>query len=124
MWAGEFILSANFLTLMKHRAQKICMKARSCQGRLMSDKRKRPRLQTEVSLSLNGELSAVTADISSGGLCAALPTRVIPGYRLKGALLFSGREVPFVGEVAWARAAAEGCFLGLRFVEPPADWPR
>jgi hypothetical protein len=85
----------------------------------MRDQRRATRAELKVPMTLAGSIRARCSDISPGGLCAELSATRIPGSRLKGTLELKGRQVPFLGELAWAEASAsgEGCRVGLRFLE-------
>jgi hypothetical protein len=85
----------------------------------MPENRTTPRIRLQVPVTLADGLHARSTDISPGGICAEMQTTSFPGARLNGTLHLEDREIPFVGELAWATAAksGRGCRLGLRFVD-------
>ena len=77
-----------------------------------------------VSLLLGNRLPARTSDVSSGGFSVEAPFVFIPGSLLHGTFELDGRELPFRGEVVWARPAGEPqapSRMGVRFTEVPAE---
>jgi len=72
-----------------------------------------------------GTTPVFTADIGPGGFSAELMRVQPPGTPVKGSIRLSGREVGYVGEVAWAKAGAPHMSLrgrmGIRFTALPAD---
>ena len=66
-----------------------------------------------------------TADIGPGGFSAELMRVQPPGTPVRGWIRLSGREVPYAGEIAWAKAGAPHLALrgrmGVRFTTLPAD---
>jgi hypothetical protein len=90
----------------------------------MSEKRTLKRVQLEVPLTLGENIKAISKDVSTGGFCAKLKSTHIPGMYLSGTFLFEGKELPFVGELAWARAVPQqggGCYVGIRFKRIPEE---
>lgn len=62
---------------------------------------RRQRLRVRVATTYG---SWFTLDVSDGGFCAEL-MRVLPvGGQLKGLIHLNGRDAPFTGRVAWAKA--------------------
>lgn len=71
-------------------------------------------------LLLGNRLSARTADVSAGGFSVEAPFVFIPGSLLHGTFEVAGRELPFRGEVVWARPASQPetpSRMGVRFTE-------
>jgi hypothetical protein len=77
-----------------------------------------------VSLLLGNRLSVRTADVSSGGFSVEAPFVFFPGSLLHGTFEVDGRELPFRGEVVWARPAGEpqaSSRMGVRFTQLPTE---
>jgi hypothetical protein len=53
-----------------------------------------------------------TVDIGKGGFCAELARVLAPGSPVAGTVVVDGRDLPFTGTVAWAKAG--DTYLGLR----------
>ena len=92
----------------------------------MAQERKQPRHRRRMTVALGDRLPALTADVSSGGFCAEMPQVFLPGAKVHGTLHFGAQEVPFKGEVTWAkpgdpRANTRSRF-GVRFTEVSADF--
>ena len=90
----------------------------------MPNQRKTRRHHRRLNVSLGGRLSAVTADVSTDGFSVEMPHVFLPGSPVHGLLHLASGEVPFKGEVTWAKpgnpqASTLSCF-GVRFTEPPA----
>jgi len=72
-----------------------------------------------------GTTPVFTADIGPGGFSAELMRVQPPGTPVKGSIRLSGREVGYVGEVAWAKAGAPHMSLrgrmGIRFTTLPPE---
>lgn len=87
----------------------------------MANDRKLPRHRRRLTVSLGDRLPALTADVSAGGFCAEMPQVFVPGAPVHGTILLGTQEVPFKGEVTWAkpgdpRANTRSRF-GVRFTE-------
>jgi len=77
-----------------------------------------------VSVLLGNRLPAHTADVSAGGFSVEGPFVFIPGSQLHGTFEVDGRELPFQGEVVWARPAGEPqapSRMGVRFTRLPIE---
>lgn len=77
-----------------------------------------------VSLLLGNRLPVHTADVSAGGFSVEAPFVFIPGALLHGTFEVDGRELPFRGEVVWARPGGEPQVpsrMGVRFTHVPAE---
>jgi hypothetical protein len=70
-----------------------------------------------------GHTAAFTVDVSTGGFCVELLRVLPPGSALEGSMHVLGRELPFGGQVVWARQPAAGLNIrgrmGVRFTLPP-----
>jgi hypothetical protein len=70
-----------------------------------------------------GHTAAFTVDVSAGGFCVELVRVLPPGSPLAGSIHVNGRELPFGGQVVWARQSAAGLNIrgrmGVRFTQPP-----
>lgn len=84
--------------------------------------RQRSRLPRRFSLELGGRLSATTTDVCAEGFAAELEPVFVPGSRVEGRIHLGFCEIPFEGEVTWARAGRPGLELasqmGVRFDAP------
>ena len=84
--------------------------------------RRSERLRRRLRVEL-GHTAAFTVDVSAGGFCVELVRVLPPGSTLAGSIHVSGRELPFGGEVVWARESAVGLGIrgrmGVRFTAPP-----
>lgn len=77
-------------------------------------------------VTLGHRLPAITADVSSGGFCAEMSQVFLPGSVVHGTIALGDHEVPFKGEVTWAkpgdpRASTRSRF-GVRFTEIRDDF--
>ena len=90
----------------------------------MTSARRSIRHRRRVRVTL-GTTPVFTADIGPGGFSAELMRVQPPGTPVQGWIRLSGREVPYAGEVAWAKAGAPHLALrgrlGVRFTTLPAD---
>ncbi len=79
--------------------------------------RRAVRAPVSVSSSARGQRAALSADVSSGGICLESPTLLAPGTELSGYVLHGDLELGWSGRVAWAEPAPEGGWhrLGVRF---------
>jgi len=72
-------------------------------------------------VSLGGKIPALSADISPGGFCLELPQVFVPKSVVHGFVLHGDRELPFRGEVTWARAGnpqlSVYSSMGVRFTQ-------
>jgi hypothetical protein len=70
-------------------------------------------------VSLGGKLPALTADVSSSGCRLELPQVFLPGSQVHGYVLHGDDELPFRGQVVWARPgdprASTYSAQGIRF---------
>lgn len=77
-------------------------------------------------MTLGSKLPAFTADVSSGGFCAEMPGVFLPGSLVHGTIALGDHEVPFRGEVTWARAGdprtSTRSRFGVRFTEVPREF--
>jgi hypothetical protein len=84
--------------------------------------RQRSRLPRRFSLVLGGRLFATTTDVCAEGFAAELGPVFVPGSRVEGRIQLGFCEVPFEGEVTWARAGRPELELasqvGVRFDQP------
>lgn len=84
--------------------------------------RQRSRLPRRFSLELGGRLCATTTDVCAEGFAAELGPVFVPGSRVSGSIHLGFCEIPFEGEVTWARAGRPGLDLasrvGVRFDQP------
>jgi Tfp pilus assembly protein PilZ len=58
--------------------------------------------------------------VSSGGFSVEAPFVFLPGSQLHGTVEIAGRDLPFRGEVVWARPASQpeaSSRMGVRFTE-------
>ncbi|MBI3186131.1 MAG: PilZ domain-containing protein [Myxococcales bacterium] len=69
----------------------------------MNQRHRRTRKCLRLPVSLGGRLPALTADVSAAGLQLELPQVFLPGAQVHGYVLHEEAELPFRGEVAWAR---------------------
>lgn len=67
-------------------------------------KRLMPRLRRRLKLML-GERPCFTADVSPTGFAIELMATLKPGATVHGRLTVGDRELPFTGQVAWAKQA-------------------
>jgi hypothetical protein len=83
--------------------------------------RTRPvRSARRLPLLLGNRLPVRTADVSTGGFSLEAPFVFLPGSQLHGTLEVAGRELPFRGEVVWARPAGQPetpSRMGVRFTQ-------
>ena len=82
--------------------------------------RSSPRLRRRCKVDLKaGDLGAgsvaFTIDVSAGGFCAELMRVPSLGTQVKGAIVIEGKEYPFSGKIAWARAGEPRVNLRGRF---------
>jgi hypothetical protein len=79
-------------------------------------------------VSLGGRLPAITADVSSAGCRLELPQVFIPGSLVHGYVLHGEKELPFRGEVVWAKPgdprASVYSAQGIRFTSACAGLKR
>ncbi|MBN1209879.1 MAG: PilZ domain-containing protein [Myxococcaceae bacterium] len=78
------------------------------------------RTSRHLPLLLGNRLPVRTADVSTGGFSLEAPFVFMPGSLLHGTLEVAGRELPFRGEVVWARPAGQPeapSRMGVRFTE-------
>jgi len=72
-------------------------------------------------VSLGGRLAAMTVNVSSSGFRIELPQVFLPGSKVEGFVLNGEEELPFVGEVTWAKPGNPQLSLysamGIRFVQ-------
>lgn len=85
-----------------------------------SDSRRRRRFKVTL-----GKHTSFTIDISSGGFSTEA-MRVLPmGTEVTGTIQIEGKEMPFAGLVAWAKAGAPHLELrgrmGIRFTSVPKE---
>jgi hypothetical protein len=75
-----------------------------------------------------GSTPLFTTDISAGGFSAEILRAPEPGTRVAGVIRLVGDEVPYAGEVVWARAGTPRLNLrgriGVRFTSLPAAMVR
>lgn len=90
----------------------------------MATARRSIRHRRRVRVTL-GTTPIFTADIGPGGFSAELMRVQPPGTQVQGSIRLSGREVPYAGEIAWAKAGAPHLALrgrmGVRFTTIAAD---
>jgi len=73
-----------------------------------------------LSLLLGNRLPGSTADVSAGGFSLEAPFVFMPGSVLHGTFEVAGRELPFRGEVVWAKPATQPqapSRMGVRFTQ-------
>ena len=87
----------------------------------MTDNRKNGRYRRRLAIMLGGRIPAVTAEVSDRGFSAELPQVFLPGSKVHGHLAIGERELPFKGEVTWARPGNPSLSVrsrfGVRFTE-------
>lgn len=71
--------------------------------------RSSPRLRRRCKVDLKAgdagtNSAAFTIDVSPGGFCAELMRVPSPGMQVQGSIVIAGKEYPFSGKIAWARA--------------------
>lgn len=85
-----------------------------------------PRHRRRLMVSLGNRLPAFTADVSSGGFCAEMPAVFLPGSQVHGTLSLGDHEIPFKGEVTWAKAGdprtSTRSRFGVRFTDISRDF--
>ena len=91
-----------------------------------SSPRPRRRCKVDIKAGDAGSNSvAFTIDVSSGGFCAELMRVPAPGMQVKGSIFIAGKEYPFIGKIAWARASEPRVNLrgriGVTFTEIAED---
>jgi hypothetical protein len=77
-----------------------------------------------LSLLLGNRLPGSTADVSAGGFSLEAPFVFMPGSVLHGTFEVAGRELPFRGEVVWAKPASQPeapSRMGVRFTKLAAE---
>jgi len=81
--------------------------------------RKDARVAIRLPISIGRKQAALSADVSDGGFRLETMSLLSPGTRLDGYVLHGDKELPWRGEVAWARAgnpmASTWHELGVRF---------
>ena len=87
----------------------------------MEPQRRSKRYSRRFPVSLGGRLAAMTVDVSTHGFRIELPQVFLPGSKVDGFLLDGERELPFQGEVTWAKPGNPQLSLysemGIRFVD-------
>jgi len=72
-----------------------------------------------------GATPLFTTDIGAGGFGAEAMRVQDPGTPVRGTIRINGGEVPYVGEIAWAKAGVPHIALrgrmGVRFTSLPTD---
>lgn len=65
-------------------------------------------------------MAAMTVDVSASGFRIELPQVFLPGSKVQGFVLDGERELPFDGEITWARPGnpqtSHFSEMGVRFV--------
>jgi hypothetical protein len=77
-----------------------------------------------LSLLVGNRLPGSTADVSAGGFSLEAPYVFVPGSVLHGTFEVAGRELPFRGEVVWAKPATQpqaASRMGVRFTQVGAE---
>jgi len=68
---------------------------------------------------------AFTVDLSGGGFSTELLRILPPGAEMEGTICIKGKDLPFVGRVAWARAGAPYAGrrgrIGVLFTKAPPE---
>jgi hypothetical protein len=73
-----------------------------------------------LSLLVGNRLPGSTADVSAGGFSLEAPFVFMPGSVLHGTFEVAGRELPFRGEVVWAKPGSQPeapSRMGVRFTQ-------
>jgi len=87
----------------------------------MTPQKRSARRSLRLPVSLGGRLPAITADVSPAGCRLELPQVFLPGSKVHGYVLHGDSELPFRGEVVWARPgdprASVYSASGIRFTE-------
>jgi hypothetical protein len=93
----------------------------------MTSMRATPRHRRRLRGSL-GATPVFTADISAGGFCVEILRTPAPGTPVDGIIRLAGAEVPYSGQVVWARAGSPRINLrgriGVCFTSLPASAAR
>lgn len=87
----------------------------------MKREKRSERTRLRLPVSLGRRLPALTADLSATGFRLELPQVFLPGAKVHGFVLHGEAELPFRGEVVWARPGNPQQSLysriGVRFTE-------
>lgn len=85
----------------------------------MKTPRRDARAAVRLPISIGRRQAALSADLSHGGFRLETPKLLAPGTPLEGYVLHGQKELPWRGEVTWARAgdpmASTWHELGVRF---------
>src|SRR5260370_3853086 len=96
------------------------MRAKALEKPVRIDSRRRRRFK--VTLGIH---ASFTVDVSSGGFSTE-SMRVLPaGTEVVGTIQIEGKELPFSGRIAWAKASAPQMglrgMMGVRFINTPKE---
>lgn len=86
-----------------------------------------PRFAHRLTVRLRGMLPVYTHDVSEGGFSADMLQPLKPGTAVEGSIAVGDEELPFQGEVVWARRTAgervRGRY-GVRFTHVTEEFRR